>query len=403
MRISRKTMLAVMLIAATLLLFSGCSAGSPSSEPAAMQDRNESKGADNYGYSGEEGVSEMPADAGSGESDSGGIQQPPSAPEELARKLIRDGQVQLETLEFETTVNGLYQMVADKGGFVESQTIRGGRYNYSSLRSASIVIRIPSEEYEGIMNAMDALGTVVQSDSRGTDITDQYADTESRVRNLKVQETRILELIMKAEKLEEIVTLEARLSDLRYQIESYENSLKNFDRLLAFSRISLDIEEVQRVTEVKPVPKTLGERISQAFDYAWTGLVEGSQDFAVWAVENMFGLIFLLIVLLILWVAIRGSRRRKRKEKEAWQAAHPQQPYMTMQGTPPQGMPPQGQPQHMGNGVPPQGQPPYMNNGVPQGQPPVMNTGMPPQRQQPAAAPDTGEAPNGTQKDEQNS
>ena len=358
MKHSRKRILVLLLIAATLVVFSACGSGSATSQaPAARADRDEMNTSEEYGYTGNEGISEMPAEADKG----GELNQPPAAPAELGRKIIRDGRVEMETLEFETTVNGLYQLVSDRGGFVESQSVRGGRYNYSSLRSASIVIRIPAEAFDEVMNALDALGTVVQSDSNGTDITDQYADTESRVRNLKIQETRILELIAKAEKLEEIVTLEARLSDLRYQIESYENSLRNYDRLLTFSRISLEIGEVQRVTEVKPVPKTLGERVSQAFDYAWTGLVEWSQDFLVWLVESMFVLMFLAIVLLIVVLIVRGSRRKRRKEKAAWQHAHPQQPYMPVQG-----MPIQGQPQSQA----PQAQRPQAPSGMPAGMTP---------------------------------
>ena len=332
-----------LLLAALLLLLTGCGFGS---SPSAMQDSSlkseaamANKG-DDYGYSGEEGaasVPEAPREAEAG----GAIGQPPSAPEELGRKIIREGRAELETLEFETTVNSLFEMVADKGGFVESQSIQGGRYNYSALRQAGIVIRVPSDRFDEVMNAMESLGTVVQKNSSGTDITDQYADTESRVRNLKVQETRILELISKAEKLEEIVTLEARLSDLRYQIESYENSLKNFDRLLSFSRISLNINEVQRITEVKPVPKTLGERITQAFDDAWTGLVIGSQDFAVWVVQNMFTLIFLLLAVLVVWRILRASRRKRRKEKQEWLASRPPQtpagPHGQMSSGPPMG------------------------------------------------------------------
>lgn len=363
-----------LLLAACLLLLSACGGMGATSSMQAPAAKNEMAQADRaeYGYSGEEGVAAMPEEPSYSKTDAGGINQPPSAPEALGRKIIRDGRVEMETLEFEATVNGLYQMVAEKGGFVESQTIQGGRYNYSSLRRAQIVIRIPAETFDPVMNAMESLGTVVQKDSSGTDITDQYADTESRVRNLKVQETRILELIAKAEKLEEIVTLEARLSDLRYQIESYENALKNFDRLLTFSRISLNIDEVQRVTDVKPVPKTLGERISQAFDHAWTGLVEGAQDFAVWVVESMFALLFLLILLFIVLQVIRASRRRKRKDKEAWLAAHPQQPigqnsFPQQQACPPQ----QGYAQQQGYPMQPNPQSPVYPSQAPVAAPPV--------------------------------
>ena len=240
-----------------------------------------------------------------GNSGTGAINQPPSAPGDLGRKLIRDGSADIETTEFEITVNGLYEMMKTIGGFVEAQTIQGGGLNYSTLRKASITVRVPSEKYDEAMFGLTKLGTVVRQTTNGTDITDQYTDTETRVRNLKIQETRILELIMKAMKLEEIVTLEGRLSDLRYQIESMENSLKNFDRLLEYSRITLQISEVVKVSDVKPVPKTLGQRISQAFDTAWTGFLEGSQDFAVWFVRNMFTLLILGIIILILWSMVR--------------------------------------------------------------------------------------------------
>ena len=248
----------------------------------------------------------------------GDINQPPSAPESLGRKIIKEGTAEIEALDYEKAINGLYDLVLSLGGFVESQSMQGNRYYQSSLRSASITIRVPAEKFDEAMYRLSNLGSVVRQDSSGTDITDSYADTQSRVRNLKIQETRILELISKAQKLDEIVTLESRLSDLRYQIESLENSLKNFDRLLAFSRITLNIMEVLRESEVKPMPKTLGERIAQAFDEAWTGLKENSQDFLVWLIANIFSLLFLALLAFIAWRIIRhANRKRKDAERKA--------------------------------------------------------------------------------------
>ncbi len=249
-------------------------------------------------------------------------EQPPTAPEELGRKIIKEGSASIETTDYDKSIDNLYTMLREIKGFVESQTLQGGRVNNYSLRNASIVIRVPSNIFDETMYKLSALGTVFNQDTRGSDITDQYTDTESRVRNLKVQENRILELISKAEKIEEIVTLEGRLSDLRYQIESFENSLKNFDRLLDYSRISLQIQEVVKDTYVQPIAKTMGERISQAADAAWRGLVEGSQDFAVWAVYNMFTLAFLFLILIIVLLLVRGSKKRKIKRERKWAEKH---------------------------------------------------------------------------------
>ncbi len=331
----------LLLLLALLFGMTSCgSAGSPAV-------RNDSYAQTVYDKAGSSVAAVPPAEAGKGAADggsvapaysesissttdkgnggTGNINQPPSAPGDLGRKLIRDGNADMETAAFENTVNGLYEMVRIIGGFVEAQSIQGGGLNDSTLRKASITIRVPSAKFDEAMFGLAKLGTVVSQATNSTDITDQYADTETRVRNLKIQETRILELIMKAGKLDEIVTLEGRLSELRYQIESMENSLKNFDRLLEYSRISLQISEVVKVSDVKPVPKTLGERISRAFDSAWTGFVEGSQDFAVWFVRNMFTLLILTIVFLILWSLVRRSSRKRKAAKAERVMQH--QPY----------------------------------------------------------------------------
>ena len=105
---------------------------------------------------------------------------------------------------------------------------------------------------------MGSIGTVLESNSKGTDITDQYVDYETRVRTPKFKEETLLELMEKSTKLEDVITLEKRdFFEVRYEIESIENTLRNYDRLLAFSRINIYIQEVDDATESDPVAGTL--------------------------------------------------------------------------------------------------------------------------------------------------
>lgn len=343
--------LALML---SVVLLAGCGGSRATASydvaPQAMPAASSAAAMEGGGFAGAPEYDKGAAENSVATDGNGDIEQPPSAPESLGRKIIKEGAAEIEALEYEKAVNGLYDLVTSLGGFVESQTMQGNRYYQSSLRSASITVRVPAEKFDEAMYRLSNLGSVVRQDSSGTDITDSYADTEARVRNLKIQETRILELIAKAQKLDEIVTLESRLSDLRYQIESLENSLKNYDRLLAFSRISLTITEVLRESDVKPMPKTLGERIAQAFDDAWTGLRENAQDFLVWLIANMFGLIFLALIVFIAWRIIRHANR-KRKEAERTARAEREEEAQR-RGMVPPGYPPAWQ-------QPPYPQPPY--------------------------------------------
>ena len=229
------------------------------------------------------------------------------------RKLIKDGEVSLETLSFEESLTTLNQLIEDVGGFSETRTIQGKSMNYQGLRSAFYVIRVPAERFEWVMNSMGSIGTVLESGDKGTDITDQYMDFETRVKTLRVQEQTLLDLMAKATKLEDVITLESRITEVRYEIESIENTLKNYDRLVSFSRITINLQEVTERIETKPVPKTLGERISSSFNQSLEDFRDGVEDFLVWLAGSWINLLFMaLLAIGVLW-ALKKRKKIRRK------------------------------------------------------------------------------------------
>lgn len=233
------------------------------------------------------------------------------------RKIIKEGSANIETIAYDESLATLFQMINDMGGYVESQNLSGGGIYQNQAKFATIAFRIPSERFEEAFQGLSKVGSVSNNQSYGSDITDQYADTEVRIESLLVQEKRLLELVAKAEKIEDIVALEARMSDIRYQIESMQNSLNNYDRLLSYSRITVNIQEVQKVSENKPLPKTLGERMNQAFADAWDNFVTGLQDFVVWIAESIFGLVFWLIVFVVMGLLLRKVLKKRKKASVA--------------------------------------------------------------------------------------
>ncbi len=232
----------------------------------------------------------------------------------LDRKIIKEGSAYIETKDFDQSIAVIDQMIAQSGGFTESKNIRGNIYSADSLRFAAIVFRIPSEHFESIMENMGTVGVVTSSSTSGTDITDQYIDYETRVRNLKAQENTLLDILSKAEKLEDVITLEARLSEIRYEIETIENRLKNYDRLVQYSRISVDIAEVVETTQITPVARTLGQRVSTAFQAAIDSFVDYLKNFVIWLVYNWI-LLSVIIVVTIAVVIVLKSRKKRKKDK----------------------------------------------------------------------------------------
>jgi len=230
------------------------------------------------------------------------------------RKLIMEGDVSIETLNFDESIEALDQLVEDLGGFTEVRNVRGkSSRTYYSLRSASYVIRIPAESFDLAMKNMGTIGNVLESTSKGTDITDTYVDTQTRIKTLKVQEETLLDLLSKAEKLEDVITLEGRISDVRYQIESLENTIKNYDRLVEFSRITVFIQEVDDETRTRPNPKTLGERISESFRESIDSFVDFCEDFLVWLVRSWISILIIAVGVFAAAMIVRSKMRKSGK------------------------------------------------------------------------------------------
>lgn len=230
----------------------------------------------------------------------------------LDRKIIKEGSTYIETRDFDHSLEVIDQMIVKSGGFTEKKDISGNSYNTGDLRHATIVFRVPSDQFETIMENMGSVGVVTRSNTSGTDITDQYIDSETRLRNLKVQEETLLDILSKTEKLEDVIALESRISEVRYEIESIENQLKNYDRLVQYSRISVELQEVVETSQVAAVPRTLGDRIANAFWSAIDSFAKTMENFVVWLVYNW---ILLALILVAAAVLIIVARRRKKRKK----------------------------------------------------------------------------------------
>lgn len=240
------------------------------------------------------------------------------------RKIIMEGNVSVETKDFDASIKAMDRLIDEVGGFAESRTVRGTGIRSRSLRDASFVIRVPSEKFDYVMNGMGSIGTVLESNSEGTDITEQYMDYEVRVKNLKVQEQTLLEIMEKSTKLEDVIALESRISEVRYEIEKIENSLRNYDRLIAYSRITVYIQEVDDITETEPAARTLNERITNAFNLSIRNFRLSLENFLVWLAASWISLIFLLIVAVVILLIVK--KKIKKKDLKTKLAPHEPEP-----------------------------------------------------------------------------
>ena len=256
----------------------------------------------------------MAADSAAGLTTNGSA---PSASVPEGRKWIITVDMSVETEDLETLQETLTQHIEGMDGYVEDQSIyNGSTYASRRYRNANLTIRIPADRIDSFTKEVDAIANVVSNNLRREDVTLQYVDTEGRVKALKIEETRLLELLAAAESMSDLLEIEARLSDVRYELESYTSQLRTLDNQIDYATVYLFIEEVQEYTPVEE--PTLWERITDGFADSIEGLGESLQDllvFLIVAIPYMlvYGGAVILIFLLVRKIAKTKIVKKSRK------------------------------------------------------------------------------------------
>lgn len=178
------------------------------------------------------------------------------------RKLIKTVNMDVETEEFDGLIAKLRERVGELKGYIESSNIRGN-IRYQESRNAAITIRVPSGELENFVNEVAEISNIVRKSENVSDITLTYVDVESRKKALEIEQERLHNLLEKAESVEDIITIEGRLSEVRYELQSYASQLLVYDNQVDYSTIHLNISEVKRLTPQEE-PSIL-ERITEGF------------------------------------------------------------------------------------------------------------------------------------------
>lgn len=235
------------------------------------------------------------------------------------RKWIITMDMNVETDDLEVLMSGLEQKIQALGGYVEDQSIHNGS-NYSArrYRNANITVRIPDEQVEQFTGDIAGMANVVSQNLRREDITLKYVATASRVTALETEEARLLELLAKAETMADLLEIEARLTDVRYELENYASQLRLYDNQVDYATVYLSISEVQEYTPVEE--PTFFERIKNTFTDALKGLGDSIVDVTVFLIGNSPYLLVCCgvgtaIVLLIRRTAKSRTTRKAKSEE----------------------------------------------------------------------------------------
>lgn len=230
------------------------------------------------------------------------------------RKLTRTIELRMETRDYETLTDRVEQEVMLAGGYTQSSSLTGDAAS-GSLRQAAYVLRIPSEAADSFLAAISSGGQVLSQTSKIEDITLEYVDTASRLEALRVEQEILMGILEDAETIEDIITIQDRLTNIRYELENYESRKRSMDNLVEYSVINLSIREVRDLTRTEE--DDFGAEVRSRFSQAWRDLGEGLRVLTLNLVSMWPLLLLLAAALIIVVLAVRsGNRKRRRALRE---------------------------------------------------------------------------------------
>lgn len=237
------------------------------------------------------------------------------------RKLIKNVSLDVETENYDSLIQTVESQVQQLGGYIESRYSNNRQYGnpdyYADNRYTSMTIRIPKEKLDTFLQTMGEESNIVSQSESVTDVTLQYVDLESHKKALVTEQDRLLELLEQAETVEDIMTIESRLSDVRYQIESMESQLRTYDNQVDYSTVNLSIDEVEQYTPSPDI--SAGEKMKQGFVDSLKAVGNGFYQFFIWFVIHIPYLvvwgIMIAVIALIIRILIKRNNARVQTKK----------------------------------------------------------------------------------------
>lgn len=185
-------------------------------------------------------------------------------PEIQDRKIIKEGNIKFKTSDATKTRQLIEESLQKYKGYLSADNI----YDYNSEREYVLTIRVPNQHFEDLLNDISNSADKIDSkDISARDVTEEFIDIEARLNTKKELEDRYKDLLKQAKNVEEILSIEREIANLRADIESMEGRLNYLKNRVSLSTLTV------RFYEETTSSFGFGEKSSNAIKNGWSNML----------------------------------------------------------------------------------------------------------------------------------
>jgi hypothetical protein len=215
------------------------------------------------------------------------------------RKLIKEGELSFETSDMDKTTALIHKAVKDTKGYIAKET----HDNYGERARINLLIRVPQDRFDELVNSIaSSADTLDRKNIETKDVTEEYVDTQARLKTRLSLENRYRQLLGQANKMDDILKIEKQLGGIREEIEAAEGRLKYLNDRVEFS--TLTVTYYQRVSAARGFGQKFADALKDGWSYFAAFFIALAQ---LWP--------FIVIVAVVV-VIVRRFRKKKPEAKK---------------------------------------------------------------------------------------
>lgn len=225
------------------------------------------------------------------------------------RMIIYAAQTSMEVKDVSQSMEDIGNIAAEQGGFVVNSNFRfeGER------KVATITIKVPARAYQATLGALRRLAIKVEDENtKSQDVTEEFSDLDAQIRNLRATEERYLDLLKKANTIDEILKVQARIDETRRQIDRIKGRMDYLEKTsdMASITISLFSKDGSKAT---PRPETNGwwKTPGEAWEQSLLFLGRAVTAIAIGIAFFWWAIIILAAAALLVWRSLQKAAKSR--------------------------------------------------------------------------------------------
>jgi hypothetical protein len=229
---------------------------------------------------------------------------PPKEAVDTSKKIIKEGEIRFPVENLKATRQKIVNSLKRLGGYVAEENETTNSDN--NQKEYDLKIRIPSKNFDSFLEALSADADHIDTKNiRRRDVTTEFIDIATQLKNKQLLEDRYLELLKKATKTSDLLQIEEKLAQIRTEIESTQGQLNYLSRQVAYS--SLDITFYNKQT---------AQIVDEAFSYKFkTAVYDGWNLLQNLFFSTIMFWPFIFIAVIFYWM-VKIWRKKKGKKAE---------------------------------------------------------------------------------------